>query len=1525
MKISKNKKIINKALSAMTALILALTTFFSLPIYNGFNAFAIENETMTAMRIYEWQYDAGVGHSVTVETGKTYKFTMLWKFIEGIDSYFSLSGGAVGNVEKKLVITTEAQDGVEYDRLTGRVSYVFTAEGSDLNLYAQQGSGKDVRKDLYFAQPELYEVDSDGNKISGTDIDCDPEFQYSWLHCGYGGDYRHVVTVSSDFFNLPPSKTFDKLELNEAPSVKFYHDIFNYNVKVDYTVDKFDIAYTLVNGAELVSITGNENFESGSQNDVIITIRNTEDTLVTYTIHVTKLPDPSESITAMHIYEWQYDAGLNHPLKLETGKTYKYTMLWKFVEGVDSFFALSGDAVGGERKLIIRNEPQEGVEFDRETGRLSYIFTAEAEDVLLYIQQGSGENMELKDIYFALPEIYQVDENGEKIPGTELDCDPEFDDSWEKWPYGGDYRHVELVPEDFFNLPPSKTFAELKLLNAESIEFYHDVYTYDITVDHTVDSLDIEYDLVSGASLKSITGNENFEEGGKYDVVITFIDTDGNDVSYTLHVTKQYDPSKSVITMRIHEWQYDAGLNHTVKVEKGKTYKFSILWKFVLGVDSYLALTGSAVGGTEKKLAIKDAPQPGASYDPTTGEISYVFTAEDEDLTILVQEGSGVNIEKDMYFAKPEVYQIDDEGNKIPGTDLDCDPEFDDSWEHWGYGGNYRNVEVKNADFFDRKDFPAGLTSLDVGYTLTPNFDYRYYWYDITVPYNVESLDIDYTPAEDVTFKSIEGNEGFEDGKIKDVVITVADKEGTEVKYTVRVMREVEPDAALTDLDVGYEFTPEFNSEVLQYTMSVPNDVTSLDVNTKFTENSTLVSVTGNTDLKVGIPTDVVITLANTKGKETKYIITVTRLGAGGDTGALEDALKDAAAQLKPDNSITEDIFASELQKAIGNGYTVSVTDFYKLTAVAGAEDNYGTIVPASDGYINAIVSITDGNKLANLPVTVKIKAPVVKYSFTEDEVSVEEDFELDDDGKYLVGYYGNAKKIIIPDTVEEIGFNWYQADDLSTAQVLVIPDNVKYLPTNLCYGMRHLETVYMGDGTTELPSRAFDRCIFLQNVKLSNNLKKIGDHAFAANTTLESIRLPYGLEEIEQGAFYYSFIRDITVPATVNKIGDEAFGVPFNAPLQMVNGSDNIYFCFMFETEQDEDLLKIIDYCNEKLDYWDRTGAVYDTYEEAPIGTAWGEDDPWPNGPVYVTPRIVTILNKDVEIGKTIGYTRNAFYEGGVTIRMPDGGNAAEIIREDIKTLERQYEDKVAQEGPDLVSIVGLEFEPLNMTAPEIASRAQFAADNLVISENTLEDTIAAIVKKSYYSALDTSLEWSEKISLSNGYANGAFKLKAGEYIYDIAFNVPIIGEVSIGDDVTDEEEDLDFGIDTSIIPIKVKPGSKVVLMDWNSGVMTVLKYTTISTFLDNITVEDGYDLVFYDDEGYEIYDVFYDTAYFEDNFIMMVKEGYNRINEFYFTTVEGSLPTTGDNTNIAITVILCAVSAIFLFGSAVKVKKAK
>lgn len=1244
-----------------------------------------------------------------------------------------------------------------------------------------------------------------------------------------------------------------------------------------------------------------------------------------------------DTIVAMKFAEFRADSVMRQTVTVEDGKTYKYTMLYKYIKGDDPFFTLRNavpmnEDMNNARQydIMILSEPQKGVEYDRNTGLVSYVFTTEGTELWLDACLGRGTTGDETIIYFAQPTLYQVDENGDKIEGTDVDCSADFaDNTWMAAPWDGDYRHVEQVSNDFFALPPSKTITDLSVAGYSLFPtFYHDVNEYSVSVDHTVDSLAIDYTLVDGAEFVSIEGNENFEEGGKYDVIITFLDSDGEKAIYTIHVSKQYDPAKSIIVMHSREWQYDAGLNHNVEVEKGKTYTFKLLWKFVSGVNPYFALADGAVGGGERKLIICDVPQTGVEYDPITREISYTFTAEATDLRLYFQQGGGTNgEEKDIYFARPQLYEVDANGDKIEGTDIDCDPEFDDSWEKWPYGGNYRNVEVHNADFFENKDFPAGLDSLSVeGYELNREFDYRYYWYDITVPYTVESINITAVPADGFTVKSITGNEGFEDGKIKDVVITVADAAGTEVKYTIRVKRQVEPDAALTKLDIGSALTPAFDPAVFSYTASVPNEAENLEVKTALTDNSTLVSVTGNTGLKVGIPTDVVITLKNTKGKETKYTVTVTRRGAGGDTSSLKAALEEAAGKMTLTNNVTSESFNAELQKAIGSGYTVSVTDFYKLTAVANVKDNFGEIIRGSDGYASAAVSITDGSNLAELPVMVKIPAPVVEYTFTEDEVSVAEDFELEDDGKYLVAYYGDAKKIVIPETVEEIGFNWYQADDLSTAEVLVIPDNVQYLPVNLCYGMRHLETVYMGNGTTELPSRAFDRCIFLKNVKLSNNLKKIGDHAFAANTMLQSIRLPYGLEEIEQGAFYYSLIRDITVPATVKTIGDEAFGVPFNTPLQMVNGSDNIYFCFMFETEQDEDLLKIFDVTNAALDYWDRTGAVYDTYQEAPIGIAWGEDNPWPNGPVYVTPRTVTILNKDVEIGKTIGYTRNGFYEGGVNIRIPDGGAAADIVRSDIKMFQKQYDDLVAQQGPDLIAVVGLKLEPLNMAASEIAARAQFAADNLVISANTLEDAILKTVGNSYITGLNVSLEWAEKLSIADAKAKGAFKLKVGDFVYNIAFDVPVVGEVNTGGNTGgDGDEDLDFGIDPSIIPVKVKPGSKVVLMDWNAGIMTVVKETKISTLLDNIIVEDGYDLVFYDDEGYEIYDVFYDTAYFEDNFVMMVKKGYNRINELVFETVEGSLPTTGDSTNIAITILLFAISAVCVFGVGLKIKKVK
>ena len=71
---------------------------------------------------------------------------------------------------------------------------------------------------------------------------------------------------------------------------------------------------------------------------------------------------------------------------------------------------------------------------------------------------------------------------------------------------------------------------------------------------------------------------------------------------------------------------------------------------------------------------------------------------------------------------------------------------------------------------------------------------------------------------------------------------------------------------------------------------------------------------------------------------------------------------------------------------------------------------------------------------------------------------------------------------------------------------------------------------------------------------------------------------------------------------------------------------------------------------------------------------------------------------------------------------------------------------------------------------------------------------------------------------------------------------------------------------------------------MDWETGYITVKPYTTIKAFLNTVKLKNGYNLRFYDDEGYEIYDVFYNTAYLEENFILQVNKGLSRVNELAF-----------------------------------------
>jgi len=75
----------------------------------------------------------------------------------------------------------------------------------------------------------------------------------------------------------------------------------------------------------------------------------------------------------------------------------------------------------------------------------------------------------------------------------------------------------------------------------------------------------------------------------------------------------------------------------------------------------------------------------------------------------------------------------------------------------------------------------------------------------------------------------------------------------------------------------------------------------------------------------------------------------------------------------------------------------------------------------------------------------------------------------------------------------------------------------------------------------TILEERVFENCDKLTSVKLPNGLNAINENALA-NTAISSITLPSELKEIGDGAFENTKLTSITIPASVSTINGNPF-----------------------------------------------------------------------------------------------------------------------------------------------------------------------------------------------------------------------------------------------------------------------------------------------------------------------------------------------------------------------------------------------
>ena len=78
--------------------------------------------------------------------------------------------------------------------------------------------------------------------------------------------------------------------------------------------------------------------------------------------------------------------------------------------------------------------------------------------------------------------------------------------------------------------------------------------------------------------------------------------------------------------------------------------------------------------------------------------------------------------------------------------------------------------------------------------------------------------------------------------------------------------------------------------------------------------------------------------------------------------------------------------------------------------------------------------------------------------------------------------------------------------------------------------------------GPQSVPKLFCFECVDLENVNFSDNIKEIGEDAFALTYSLKKINFPYGLLRINNAAFLNSGLEQIILPCSIECIGTDAF-----------------------------------------------------------------------------------------------------------------------------------------------------------------------------------------------------------------------------------------------------------------------------------------------------------------------------------------------------------------------------------------------
>ena len=167
---------------------------------------------------------------------------------------------------------------------------------------------------------------------------------------------------------------------------------------------------------------------------------------------------------------------------------------------------------------------------------------------------------------------------------------------------------------------------------------------------------------------------------------------------------------------------------------------------------------------------------------------------------------------------------------------------------------------------------------INSSHDMKPEFNRNFASYDVTVPYEVEKLDLSYVTSDPKAKVEINGNSNFKVGEVNTIEIAVTAEDGTKRYYVLNVTRSSQgSDTDLEDLIIkDGELSPKFDPDVLDYTIDVDGDTDELDITAIPKTEGSKVEIIGNENLKEGQNT-VLVKVTDKNGFSKYYTITVNK------------------------------------------------------------------------------------------------------------------------------------------------------------------------------------------------------------------------------------------------------------------------------------------------------------------------------------------------------------------------------------------------------------------------------------------------------------------------------------------------------------------------------------------------------------------------------------------------------------------------------------------------------------------------